>query len=358
MKISRWALAVALLAMAQAGLVLGQQAGRYQQETNPDTTNGFQLTSWSSFASSLGGGNEGGGGSGGGLIGGAEATYVKPYFDLDLAYTLIVDGGGGFDTAHINQNFNWDYELAPRLYLGWGNCDSTARVRYWEFDQGSGTESFTDTFGDTGIFSPGTPTVQGGISGGGGSFGTGAIDDTITARSGLDMYVFDAEAGRKLSFCGADVLAGSGVRYANFNQTYLAQIDDLIGPVAASGVDQSVWGVGPTVFVELLRPVTCNLSLVLNARASFLFGEFRYAAFDVDAIGGFADAARFDGDTTLRIYEMQTGVQYEREMSNGAAVFVRATWEAQMWEGVARDSAVSAGDMGLAGGALAIGLDR
>ncbi len=64
---------------------------------------------------------------------GTELVWVKPHYEDHEAFTTFTTGGvAGFtvDTA-----FDADYEITPRFWLGYKDCEGFgARTRYWEYD--------------------------------------------------------------------------------------------------------------------------------------------------------------------------------------------------------------------------------
>jgi hypothetical protein len=117
-------------------------------------------------------------------------------------------------------------------------------------------------------------------------------------------------------------------------------------------------GVGPTLFVELKRPVIgTGLSLVANARGSVLFGDSQMR---IDAAEAEVEeplfALQLEREAVMTVGEFQVGVEYERQLGYGALGFVQCLWEGQVWS----NSAGILGDdtLGLMGVAFNVGITR
>ena len=221
-----------------------------------------------------------------GWIGDAELTMLRPRV-------------GNFITGGEN-----DFSPAPRVSLGYVNCNGLGfRTTFWQFDQNLAAET-------TGV-------------------GVGS----------LNAYAIDNEITQRISFCLWDMTLGAGIRYGAVEHRYNFTLDQ------AESYSNSFFGIGPTVSLDVRRPLGCTcFSLVGKVRGSLLLGQqYASALDDPDTV-----------DSAVAVGEIQLGGEWSKPLRCGGRLFVQGLWEAQVWRG----SEVGSGDLGMIGGTLAIGLSR
>lgn len=197
---------------------------------------------------------------------GFQFTFVKPRFTDNPAYVEL-DGTAGGDEAHLANQFDYDLELTPRVWLTSSLTDDLIwRVTYWQFEHEPATATANpdaDGFGE--IQHPEFLDVD---------IATTIPTETFTAMSFLDAYTIDLEVLKGANFCTWELEYGCGVRYASLRQGYAAEVrndsDELRGFI---DFKHSLEGFGPTVSLAATRPVGHRLSFFCNARGSLLFGD-------------------------------------------------------------------------------------
>jgi hypothetical protein len=128
-----------------------------------------------------------------------------------------------------------------------------------------------------------------------------ADDEEFIDIAAVDLEVYDSF---QLS-CNWDLVIGAGIRYLDYH-------DD-----EDEGDDDAITGVGPVITAELYRHVNDRLALYAIGRQSFIVGN------------GVSEGEEIE-DTATSVSELQIGAQIHREW-NGAYLFGRAGWEAQMY---------------------------
>ena len=284
---------------------------------------------------------------GGGFIGGGAVTYLKPEFEDNAAFFLANTGSG----ETTSQEFDYDYDGGYRVWLGWVSCSGLGfRGRYWSFDDESDVEEFTSPGGVliTGpeLDVPAPPT--------GPSAGGPGAGDSISALSGIEVDVIDAEIMQYLRPGSWQMILGGGVRYASIDQFYEADVFDNPA-LELTDVNHDFDGIGPMVFAEMRRPLfSSGLAFVTNARGSILFGESEYEA--TDTFAAFSQTGSRDEDEALGIGEIQVGLEYAIWLSSQQRLYFQAAWEGQYWAG-AGSAASTDGDLGFTGLTASAGLD-
>jgi hypothetical protein len=105
--------------------------------------------------------------------------------------------------------------------------------------------------------------------------GVGAFDNqTLTAVYGLELHTLDFDITNQFCVWQTLVTAGAGQRYVDMRQDAAAVVLNNAGAVqAALDHRHSFRGIGPTLALEMLRPIgATGLSLYSNARGSIVFG--------------------------------------------------------------------------------------
>ena len=192
---------------------------------------------------------------------------------------------------------NFGQEPSIRFWGGYESCEGLGfRATYWEFEDSSGV----------------SPLV--------GPLGIGL---------GVDVYTVDLELTHRAKFCGFDILASGGVRIGGLKQTLFASI-----PGNSVAIARDFDGAGLTFGVGFDRQIGCSpFGVYGNFRGSILYGDS-----DIDLnvnipgllVGPLNNVATFKNQT-LPIWEVQLGLEYNHDISNGA-LFARAGVEAQVWQ--------------------------
>jgi len=117
-------------------------------------------------------------------------------------------------------------------------------------------------------------------------------------------------------------------------QHYGAAVTDNGVPQEMLSWTRRFEGVGPTVSVELRRPVgQCGLSLVAGGRGSLLFGHKNLTRLYLNP----EDRATppllrlHNADEVVGSGQLEIGAQWDRQLARGGSLFVRASYEGQLW---------------------------
>ena len=280
------------------------------------------------------------------IYAGFEATYVKPRFEDNVAFTLMQSDGATNETFE-ERDFNHDLEFNPRVFLGWQNSQGVGmRVSWWQFDHAAAPISARPPANGFGAIIP--P-----------SFGTVDISsnvptDLFTAGSDLKVYTIDIEATRQAALGCWHIGVGGGLRYAFAEQHYLAQLRDS-GNDLRGEIDfrHSIEGLGPTISLDAQRDWTRTLSAFCKARGSLLYGDGEsrlVAGEDLDLANSFTTTSTTGRDDLLSIAEIQLGVRWQAvaHRSRIFLPFFSIAMEGQLWNG-AGSAASEDGNLGFFG---------
>jgi hypothetical protein len=277
---------------------------------------------------------------------GFEATYLRPHFDNNTAFTVTQSDGATAESTN-EVDFNYDLVFNPRVFLGWQDCDgSGVQVSWWQFDHSP--EMLSDNPPSNG-FGNISPPPFGSVD-----ISTNVPTDVFTASSNLKLYAIDFEGTRQLMMGCWNIDMSGGVRYAFAEQHYLAQTrdsgNDLRGQI---NFRHSIEGIGPTIALNAQRILTPTLSTFYKARGSVLFGqgESRLAAGeDLDLANSFTTTSTTSRDDLLSIAEVQVGMRWQAR-PNQYRIFIpffSAALEGQVWNG-AGSAASESGNLGFLG---------
>lgn len=288
----------------------------------------------------------------GGFVGGFEYVWFRPFAsngDLPNANFGVAGGAGVTD-----RTLNFNYQVTPRIFLGYvGASGLGGRVRYWQYDHGGGTNSTTDTNPNSGTFG-----------------------DTATIAGGFKFQTFDIELTQQSSFRAWNFLMAGGVRYASFAaDSTNAVVDPLGAPIGFSRLTNSISGTGLTTAFQARRALNATGSLVwlTNLRGSLLFGNHRSSVYQnvtIPLVGTFTTISNSKNrDDLFSIWEINLGPQWHMPLANGGRLFVGATAEAQLWQGLGgysynsggantQANGVALGSLGLVGFGGNIGITR
>ncbi len=179
----------------------------------------------------------------------------------------------------------YDYELSPRVWLGWENSEGIGvRARYWQIDA-----------------------------------------DATEAASGIHSWVtadtLDFEGTLRGCLGRTDLLLSGGFRYAKLENGLAALGEDIA---------VAVEGCGLTLALEASRSIgTRGFALVGGFRQSWIYSDTDVTGSAVAFLPG--GWARFEDDV-LQISEANVGIQWSRCLANGSTMTAAALWEVQTWE--------------------------
>jgi hypothetical protein len=227
---------------------------------------------------------------------GVDVPVLKPYLG-----TL----GVSFLGTDVDVTPRQDFEVSPRIWLGWENADGLGlRTRYWTFDA-EATQEF-----------PSPVSILGA--------------DVVGLGSQIKAQTFDFEATQRGCLGWLQFQLAGGFRYAKM-ETGLSAFGLYDGEVPFNaGVGMDFEGVGPTVALDVRRPFgTCGFALVGGARASWMYGQTDFQLTgDLDSI----PFSVYADDHMMQINEVSLGIEWSRCFARGGRVTVAAMWEAQAWE--------------------------
>jgi hypothetical protein len=272
-----------------------------------------------------------------------EATFLRPDFD-DARADVISDATTEFD---------FDFEAAPRVWLGVENCCGVgARVRYWEFD--------AEAEFDNQVIVPSPVNSVVGTS----------------SCGALDTYVVDLEATKRVCRGCSEWLGSFGVRHVGLGYsaegTFLNVATGVDSDMTTEDLSRRFDGTGLTGALEGRRPFgDGDLALVWSVRGSVVWGDNKANKVEVDIDSDIDGSISVDTDVdvaresdTLFIGELQAGVEWRRPVRClSCDVFARAVFEGQWWgldNGTALSSgdALAEGDFALYGASFALGVSR
>jgi hypothetical protein len=249
-----------------------------------------------------------------GVIGGAELTFVKAHSN---ALTRVGPGGGGGLTLIPE----FDYEVAPRAWLGYQFAGGLGlRATWWGYDQG----------------------LPAGF---------------LAAGFGLEATTVDLEVTDAINLGKWELLASGGLRYARLRQD-VSELNIFTSPDLVA-LSRDFEGLGGTLALSVRRGLGgTNLALIGSARGSLVFGE-SFDSITPEALGGGVLPGPLVGtQRTLGIFEMRLGVEWSRELSNGARFYTQTVYEAQYWQSAQLTNGLGGMDVGFTGVAVNIGLAR
>ena len=137
---------------------------------------------------------------------------------------------------------------------------------------------------------------------------------------------------------------GSGGSSSDRSLTY--SIPNL--PKVALAFDRDFTGIGPTMSVEVRRPLgDSNFTFLLNPRGTMMFGTVDTTLAVNDQIGLTGSPTPIinfaaNSDAEAYVAEVRMGVEWTHEMSNGRDLFAHVLWENQFWAGWGSACQVSA----------------
>ncbi len=290
-----------------------------------------------------------------GFYGGIEFLFLKPHFENSTAFISSQNGNIGNRSDARSHEFGYDWDAASRLVLGYTNdCGLGFRTRYFHYDHDSDRPIVNVV---PGVGDVQTPAVDPILGNGQQFFLDNGNSPEFTAQSSLKLQTWDFEVTNQLTFCRSLVTVGGGLRYAQMEQRYRAisrwPNNGAVSEVMSNHRDFE--GVGPTLALDLLRPISCcsGLSLYFSGRGSALFGESDQVYRKSNPLANPANESfvRNDSNNSLYIAELGLGVQYTR-----GCFFGRGGWEGQYWAG-AGGPITNSGSLGLHGLSFMLGFN-
>ena len=282
-----------------------------------------------------------------GAYGGFEFLWIRPNFDQNVA--IIIDPPVG-NTA---VPFDYDYELAPRTWLGWQSCRGGGfRSTYFRLDQDAPRESVMAVTGATPVFIY--------IYGSAGNLSRNAqanVGETLTSNHSLKLQALDLEATQHFRWQAFQGTLGGGVRLARVDQYFHGQVHNGAGVLQeAVWNDLKVSGIGPTLSFQATRDIArSRLSFYGGFRGSLLMGKTEQKIYEMK--GAYTteleDAA--SQREVLTTFEMSIGLQWKQSLGQHANCFARAGYECQAWQDVG-GPVDSTSTIGLDAITLALGL--
>ena len=292
------------------------------------------------------------------IYAGFEATFLQPRYEKNIAFSTQQSDSGNTFESYTDTEFDYDLELAPRVWFGADRCDGLGwRVSWWEFDHAPADETTSppaNGFGE--VRNP--PFGQT-------DFGDVDISSTVpsdvySAASNLEAYTIDLEAMKRTGFCSWDLAIGGGLRYASVEQSYEAELrngtNTLLGQI---DYEQSIEGIGPTVSLSAARSLSGSLGFFCNARGSILFGDgesLLTAGEDLDQTVPLNTTIVTSRDDLLSIGELQVGLRWQSCNARLFRPFLSVAMEGQLWNG-AGTATSEEGTLGFFGFSSGFGLD-
>jgi hypothetical protein len=282
-----------------------------------------------------------------GWYGGAEVVFAKPMLKESFRAS-IVDAVSGTQTL---LPFDYAYNATPRAWIGYVGANRMGvRARYWKLNQDEGPESFVATGLD---YLPGTQNVTIIFPS---AIQTDEPGEVLSVTSGISLQTLDLEGTLHFEGWGNLFVASAGLQYARISQDYSATVIGQLGPEQFLNWDRKLEGVGPTMGIQVRRPLGCRgLEAFAGAQGALIFGQksinrFAFGGPDVE-FSPLPLVEYDDADELLVTAQLQLGAQWTCPLAVGGDLFLRASYEGQIWT----DSGGSAlGYLGVEGFGLAV----
>lgn len=242
---------------------------------------------------------------------GYEVVIVTPYQSNNTAILAFNDPV----IEHVG--FDWGLEPSSRIELGYLGAKGAMgwRARYWQFDQ----STTLDVDGSVALTQDEGSIIWASLDDADTIIGLVDVDTAVMTHS-IDLHVLDLELQTQAT---KNFLVSGGFRYAEIDQSYLADTDEGI----AMG-DIKFRGYGPTLAGEFSRPMYCGWDVFANGRGSMMFGQQQFRASD----DGGNDIMEVENTGTLAgAMEMQMGLKWT---SRNDRFFFKSALEAQYWANV------------------------
>ncbi|EMI19841.1 hypothetical protein RMSM_03230 [Rhodopirellula maiorica SM1] len=258
------------------------------------------------------------------LLGGFEFMWMRAHFDQNVA--MIIDPPVGNTLVP----FSYDYELSPRVWLGWQSRKSGGgfRATYFRFDEQADSEAVTAVTGATPVF------VY--VYGAGGNLSRNAqaqVGETLTSNHELTLQALDLEATQQFRWNSLQGTVGGGVRIASMKQYMRGDVRDAGGVLQeAVSNDLDVQGAGPTMSLQLRRGIGASrLGVYGRLRGSLLMSETTQKIYEMKNVftTELEDAAVHR--EVITALEMSMGLQWNQSLGRHSSWFARVGYEGQAW---------------------------
>jgi hypothetical protein len=270
------------------------------------------------------------GASSSGFYAGAEVTLLRPFAgelnEAELSVPLL-----GVD--FLRSDPGDQIAAAPRLWIGYTAPNGAGvRARYWQFDQRLSSDN-TNTL----ILPPGSERMS--VR----RLNAFAVDIEMTQHGEQRIFIVDVGVGMRIGGIERD----RSVTYS---------IPTL--PKVALAFDRDFTGIGPTMSVEIRRPLgDSDFTFLLNPRGTMMFGTVDTTLAVNDQIGLTGASTpiinvALNNDAEAYVAEVRMGFEWTHEMPNGRDMFAHVLWENQFWAG----SGVGLSGVGLTGCTFGIGM--
>ncbi|MFN3150237.1 Lpg1974 family pore-forming outer membrane protein [Bremerella sp.] len=259
-------------------------------------------------------------------VAGFEATFLKPHFSSNPAYTLMESDGTSFENF-TDVEFDYDLQFAPRVYLGLQGEEIGLRATWWHFENDPSVLTAQPPANGFGSITP--PT-----------FGTIDISTTVPGSSfqagtGLTAYTIDLDVTRQYRLSCWQIGAFGGLRYAEIDQKYLAQTTNASGLLTGQiDYQHGLSGIGPTMGLYASVPVANCIELFSEARGSILFGKATSqltAGEDLDLTTPFTTTTSSSRDEVMTIGEVELGLRWQGCRRRCWQPFGTVALEGQTW---------------------------
>ncbi len=283
---------------------------------------------------------------------GVDFTFLKPHFENNVAFTTL-DSDGATTETFTDSEFNYDTELAPRVWLEMLQCGNMGlRASWWQFDNAAAVASGSPPANGFGRIS--TPMF------GSVDLSTTVPNSTYTARSNLKANNVDLEGTTAFNCGDWGWMATAGLRYATMEQTYNSSLTNQANATQGTiNYFHELRGIGPTVSARTQRPLTGQLSLFGLARGSLLFGDSTSqlnAVEDQDLDAQLTTVQSTSRDDLLPVGDVQVGLQWTPVSYGVWNPYLHVALEGQFWGGAGNASSET-GNLGFYGFNFALGMD-
>jgi hypothetical protein len=261
-----------------------------------------------------------------GLYAGFNFFFAKPFYKESFQAFTVSTINGAYDLLPFSQ----DYKATPRLWLGYvGESGLGVRATCWQFDQtGNPLSVVSDatSIANAQIVSVVFPATITALPG-----------QVLSVSNGLQLNTVDLEGTQRMTIGQVSLVGAGGLRYASLQQNYGATVTDNGVPLELLSWRRRFEGVGPTVSAELRRPVgQCGLSLVASGRGSLLFGRKNLTRLYLNPYDQSDPPAPpllrlHNADEVVGAGQLEVGAQWDRQLAKGGSLFVRASYEGQLW---------------------------
>jgi hypothetical protein len=272
------------------------------------------------------------------FVAGAGLYWIHPNFTNNPAYGEVRSRTvSGVPASVLSvQDFRYGMDFAPEVWLGYVTTSGLGvRVRWWQFDQGSGENLVNN--GTLSLFS--AAPVGLGVS-------STTAGDVFKAYSDLKINLWDFEATQSVKAGCWELLFSGGGRYCFMSQDYWSSVVTAAGVRASTLQSGHIFnGGGPTAGFEARRPFGAGLAFYSKARATLLFGNDHQEAFLNEFTGGTLTSIS-DNSTNhlsvLPVAELELGAEYGYDLGQVRLV-AQAGVVGQAWFGAGNAANANSG---------------